>query len=421
MRTKKMATWQEIHDDAVVVDLHIHPSLKSSLFHRDLSQNQRRRLFWRSFWPVYTRTSFPKLIAGGYDVALSTAYVPEQGWLNDLPVINLAKWLNPKAWREIFEPSYFDATNALLDQIESQVFNWNIETPARTPDREIRLVSSGRSLKKGIADGALCLVHAVEGAHSLHGELCGKSVNDSLLSTDEEIEDEIIGNLEKLHARGVASLILAHFYPNLVAPPCFPYPEYALKFAKKERIIGQWQHDLGLTKVGEAVVKRMLELGMIIDVTHCTARARWEVYQIVDKSRKKSCVIASHAGAYAVNPDPYCLKDWEIRWIAVHGGVVAPIFMNYWLSPVDTKFGLKYLMQTVDHLFQIGGSDVVAIGTDFDGFTDPPDELASAEELPRFTRELVSQYSADGRRYSNKVVKKFLGGNALRVLFDGWK
>ena len=411
-----MDDWKKLHEDSTVVDLHIHPSLKSSLFHRDLSKNQRRRLFWRSFWPMYTRTSFPKLIAGGYDVAFSTAYVPEQGWLKDLPVINLAKWLNRKAWKEIFEPSYFDATITLMDQIEQQVRKWNLSQP----DRPIRWVATGDSLKRELRSGALCLIHAVEGGHSLHGELSGKSVNDSILVSEDEIQEEMLNNLEKLFDRGVCSLILAHFYPNHVAQPCYPYPDYALKFAKKDQILGQWNHTRGLTKAGVAVVKRMLELGMIIDVTHCTPKARWEVYRIVDRSRKKNCVIASHTGAHGVNPNPYCLKDWEIQWFASHGGVVAPIFMNYWISPVDTKCGMKYLMQTVDHLYKVGGSDVVAIGTDFDGFTDPPDELASAEDLPRFTRELMAQYIESGRSYSDRVIKKFLGGNALRVLLEGW-
>ena len=413
-----MRDWEELHDSALVVDNHIHPSLKASLFHRDLSRNHKRRLFWRSFWPVYTRTSFPKMLAGGYDVALSTAYVPEQGWLKDLPVINFAKWLNPKAWREVFVPTYFQATNNLMDQMEDQVARWNKDFAYQS--RGVRLVSSAGSLKDDIASGDLCLIHAIEGAHSLHGKLSGKSVSDAYLSSDAELQDELLSNLKHFHSRGVASLILAHFYPNHVVQPCFPYPDYALKFAKNSQIIGQWDHTRGLTPVGEMVVETMLELGMIIDVTHCTPAARSRVYQIVDHHKKKSCVIASHIGAYSINPDPYCLQDWEIKWLASHGGVASPIFMNYWLSPVDTKFGLKYLMQTVDHLYSIGGSDVVGVGTDFDGFTDPPDEIADASDLPKFTRELMSQFDKGGRKYSDKTIKKFLGGNSLRVLLEGW-
>jgi microsomal dipeptidase-like Zn-dependent dipeptidase len=67
------------------------------------------------------------------------------------------------------------------------------------------------------------------------------------------------------------------------------------------------------------------------------------------------------------------------------------------------------------------GIDVVAIGTDFDGFTDTPDELVDASQMPRLTQRLVSEYTAAGqRKYSDTDVNKILGDNALRVLETGW-
>ena len=50
----------------------------------------------------------------------------------------------------------------------------------------------------------------------------------------------------------------------------------------------------------------------------------------------------------------------------------------------------------------------------FDGFTDPPDDLKDASELPRLTQRLV----AEG--YSQEAIIKILGDNALRVLREGW-
>ena len=53
--------------------------------------------------------------------------------------------------------------------------------------------------------------------------------------------------------------------------------------------------------------------------------------------------------------------------------------------------------------------------SDFDGFTDPPDDLKDASQLPRLTqRSLVAGYSPED-------IQKILGGNALRVLMEGWK
>ena len=131
--------------------------------------------------------------------------------------------------------------------------------------------------------------------------------------------------------------------------------------------------------------------------------------------------MATHTGAYEINRDLYNLEDWEIKWISDNGGVVGVIFMNYWLSPIDTKLGLKYLLQTIEHVINIGGEGVIGIGTDFDGFTDPPDEIVDASQLPRFTKSLASEFkSVTERKYSDATIKKILGGNAMRVLTEGW-
>ena len=89
--------------------------------------------------------------------------------------------------------------------------------------------------------------------------------------------------------------------------------------------------------------------------------------------------------------------------------------MNYWSSSVDSGLGLKYIEQTLNHILNVCGGDTPAIGTDFDGFTDPPDELIDASEMPRLTCYLK------GLGYTDETVEKFLGKNAMRLLMNGWK
>jgi len=125
-------------------------------------------------------------------------------------------------------------------------------------------------------------------------------------------------------------------------------------------------------------------------------------------------LLASHVGAFEINPDPYNLKDWEIKKIAESGGVVGVIFMNYWLMPHETERGLNFVSRTIDHFIKVGGIDHVGIGSDFDGFTDPPDDLKDASELPKLTQRLL----AEG--YSPEMITKIWGGNGLRVLREGW-
>ncbi|UCG23372.1 MAG: membrane dipeptidase, partial [Chloroflexota bacterium] len=124
----------------------------------------------------------------------------------------------------------------------------------------------------------------------------------------------------------------------------------------------------------------------------------------------------------------YNLEDWEIKWIADHGGIVGVIFMNYWLQPHQGKQGLNYISRTIEHVIEVGGGkpkgeDVIAIGTDFDGFTDPPDELAHYGQLPQLTKRLMAEYLSAGQngdKYPDYLIEKILGENALRVLLKGW-
>ena len=71
----------------------------------------------------------------------------------------------------------------------------------------------------------------------------------------------LLCNLEHLFNRGVAYLTLAHFYPNHVAYPVFPYPEYSSKMLDWRKATGRWYMNKGLTSLGEAVVEKMLDLG----------------------------------------------------------------------------------------------------------------------------------------------------------------
>ena len=185
-------------------------------------------------------------------------------------------------------------------------------------------------------------------------------------------------------------------------------PEHLQKFGwfEDERDLTQ-----GLTRFGEQVVERMVELGMLIDIAHCTPPARKRIYDIVGN---RAPLIASHVGAYTINPDPYNLKDWEIKRIADGGGVIGVILMNYWLMPRESVRGLNIITQTLRAFVNAAGEDAVGLGTDFDGFTEPPSDLLNAAQLPRLTQRLL----AEG--FGEALVQKILGGNALRVLRDGW-
>ena len=106
-----------------------------------------------------------------------------------------------------------------------------------------------------------------------------------------------------------------------------------------------------------------------------------------------------------------------MRAIAASGGVAGVIFMPYWLERSHPGPGLDAIWKTMDTLrtWSGGSWEHVAIGTDFDGFTDPADDCKSEAELPRITEML------ERKGVSTKDAQAVLGGNARRVLRDGWR
>jgi membrane dipeptidase len=121
----------------------------------------------------------------------------------------------------------------------------------------------------------------------------------------------------------------------------------------------------------------------------------------------------SHVGVHEFAPYAMNPTKEDIRAIADTGGVVGIIAMTYWLSKPEVHQGAEIILKTIDHLIQHGGEDVVAFGSDFDGFTGPPKDWKSPRDYA-FIRELLLKH------YSEEQAQKFLNGNADRVLKMGW-
>ncbi len=387
--------WERIHHESTIVDLHVHPSMQQQLFQRNLNL---RYVINRTFHanPLSVRASFPRLHDGGYSVILSAMYVPEHGILKDFPIVRLFRFLRPDLWRKLVLSQPYNATRRIMQDMETAV-------AASTVTDAVKMAGSVAELNAILSQPKdqrpIAIIHAVEGAHSLGGP--------------DATDEQVLLHLGELFECGVGCITLAHFYPNRVVHPCYPFPEDIARLSVHPAL---WRDlTLGLTDLGKQVVERMIELGMLIDVSHCTPAARREIYDIVEASGKQVPLVATHVGAYAIDPSPYNLTDDEIRRIADDGGVVGVIFMPYWLMPKESGQGINFISRHIQYLIDTGGEDVVALGTDFDGFTTPPDDLDNASQMPRLTQRLV----VDG--HSEPRIKKILGENALRVIRQGWK
>ena len=159
----------------------------------------------------------------------------------------------------------------------------------------------------------------------------------------------------------------------------------------------------GLSKEGEALVDLAAELGVLIDVSHASDAAFWDVMR-----RTTRPVIASHSSSRAVYAHARNLDDEQVRAIRATGGVVGINFHSPFLS-AKRPVTLAEVVEHARHLMEIGGASVAALGADFDGDIVAPKGLETAAKLPALTEAL----SALG--VSEDDLELLLGRNFLRA------
>ena len=369
-----------------IIDLHAHPSMKTYFGWARLA---RRQTAGPGFNPLGLRTSYGSLVAGGVDLLGSAVYVPEQQLKGDCIVFPLIGLFSSHLRKALQRPPDEVAVE-MLRHVEQQVSQVNAGNPP--PARPMTVVRSLAELRAALAAGHLAVVHTIEGAHVL---------------------DRKIENVRRFRELGVAILTLAHFYDYGVAPPVDGIPN---DFFLRKLGCFRWSKDLslGLPLFGAEVVEAMFEQGIVVDLTHATPRARGDVLALPNPRRRP--IVMSHVGVQALMDHPINPTDDEIRRLAGTGGVIGVIFYSHWLVSKHPRKPdvLANVVATVDHLVRVGGEESVAFGSDFDGMTDPPDDLKEPARWPALLAAL------DQAGYSPTSIERFTGGNALRVLEAGW-
>ena len=196
--------------------------------------------------------------------------------------------------------------------------------------------------------------------------------------------------LEMLYEKGIRLMTLMWNYEN-----CLGHPN-----SKDSQVMKQ-----GLTSFGIDVVKRMGELGMIVDVSHASDGSFWDVIKYA-----KSPVVASHSNCRELCNHPRNLSDEMIRALAQKGGVSGLNLYGVFLG-TKNESRIDEMVAHIQHMIQIGGSEFPAIGTDFDGFRGMDVmEIAKISEMEKLWYALKKKGLSEGQ------LEKIWNGNVLRIL-----
>ena len=229
-----------------------------------------------------------------------------------------------------------------------------------------------------------------------------KGLVNAILSIEEGgvIEGDI-SNIEHFYSRGIRMICLNWNFMNGIGHPNFTMCEKP-DFTKPNT-------ELGLTELGFEVVKKMNELGMIIDVSHLSDKGFWDVYNTSTKP-----FIASHSNARAICNHTRNLTDEMIVAIAKKGGVIGLNFCTNFINSEATVTKTSDIVKHALHIIKVGGVDTLAIGTDFDGIgrTTEIDNASEMQQLIIALKEAgLSDFDIDKIAHKNflRVFKEVCG------------
>ena len=176
--------------------------------------------------------------------------------------------------------------------------------------------------------------------------------------------------------------------------------------------------DTGLTEYGAAVIARMNEVGMAVDVSHtgdCTT------LDAINASKKP--VLITHSNCRALNPrHPRCKPDNLIRKMAAKGGVMGITGIRGFVCSRDPAT-IDDVLDHFDHVAQIAGIEHLGLGSDND--LDGRDRTGVYHHMdiggldhPKRVFDLTEALIRRG--YSDRHVRMVLGGNFERALAQIW-
>jgi membrane dipeptidase len=294
----------------------------------------------------------------------------------------------------------FQLANELIDSVEAMV--------ARAPGEAV-LVRTPADAEEALRSGRIGLAMGMENGSPLEHDLA---------------------NIRHFRDRGISYITLAHSLSNHLSDSSYD----------DNRPLG------GLSDFGREAVREMNRLGVMVDISHVSDDAFYQVLEIT-----QAPVIASHSSARHFTPGfERNMSDDMISALARTGGVIQINFGSsflteearawsdeYWKqrehftssnglegnSEAVAQFSadyrakspfpfarLEHVLDHIDHVVKLVGVDHVGIGSDYDGVGDSlPTGLKDVSTFPNLIAGLLE------RGYSEEQIRKILGGNLLRV------
>ena len=188
-------------------------------------------------------------------------------------------------------------------------------------------------------------------------------------------------HLQKAYDAGVRMITLSWNYQNKYATGAM------------------FDNDVGLTDEGKTLVDNLVKKNIIIDVSHLSEHGFWDVC-----TRTEAPFVASHSNSRSVHYHLRNLTDLQFSEIIRRKGLCGINLYSSFLSSKD-KSSFADALKHIEHFCSLGGEDCLALGCDFDGCDNLPEEIKSAADMQKFAEYMLkhnyAQSTVDNIFYNN--------------------
>lgn len=210
----------------------------------------------------------------------------------------------------------------------------------------------------------------------------------AFLSIEEgEVLEGKVERVKELYDMGIRFITLTWNFKNSIG-----YPNAGYKYK-----------DYGLTEKGKEIVLEMEKVGIIPDCSHLSDGGFYDLINICKKP-----FVATHSNARAITDHSRNLTDEMIVELANKGGVMGLNFCAPFLGKEKVP-SINSMLAHLKHIRNIGGIDVLALGTDFDGIGNEV-EIENIGEIDKLRSALTKE------GFTNSEIDKIFYGNVKRVL-----
>lgn len=159
----------------------------------------------------------------------------------------------------------------------------------------------------------------------------------------------------------------------------------------------------GLTSLGREYVKEAQRLGMVVDVSHCSDKAFWDMMEITQKP-----LIASHSNSRAVCDVSRNLTDEMFKAICQVGGVAG---INQYAEFLGDKPDLDTVCRHIEHFLEMDPTgEHIALGGDLDGCERLAEGFEGIQSYPALAQRLLD------RGTTEQIVENIYWNNAIGVM-----